>query len=120
MSILTNNVRAGELRCVADIYGPAVNADGKPLRDAMNAIITAPALVVDGLPARVTEQSGNARYSTAQYVDRMSHIVTIRFRPGVLKGMQVRVEGLVLTVKFVLDPQQRHRWLHLLCLQEGL
>ena len=50
----------------------------------------------------------------------MSHIVTIRYRPDILKDMQVHVDNLTLDVKYVLDPELRQRWLHLLCLEAGL
>ena len=88
----------------------------------MNAIVTAARMVpvATGVPARVEPATGQARYATEQYVDRMSHVITVRYLAGVVKGMQVRFGGRTFDIKHALDIEERHRWLHLLCMEVGL
>lgn len=120
MQLLTNNVPAGSLRSVVSLYAAPLDGNGKPKRDALNAIIVSTPELFATVRARLVAQSGSARYATEQYVLRMSHVITIRYRGDVARGMQVRFEGKRYNVQYCLDPEERHRWLHLLCLEEGL
>lgn len=61
--------------------------------------------------------SGSVRYMASQYAENASHVFTMRWQPGIEAGMVVQLEKRTFELQYPLNPQERNRWLHLLCLE---
>jgi len=68
--------------------------------------------------AAVEPLRGDERYRAQQVRAQLSHRVTIRYRPGVRPGMRVVYGGRLLAITAVIDPEERHERLELLCEEE--
>lgn len=65
--------------------------------------------------AAVEPLSGDERYAAQQVQSDLTHRVTIRYRAGVRPQMRVMYAGRVLQIVAVIDREERHRYLELLC-----
>jgi SPP1 family predicted phage head-tail adaptor len=65
--------------------------------------------------ADVYPLKGNERYEAQQVQANLSHRVTIRYRTGVEPSMRLLYGTRTLTIEAVIDPEERHRELILMC-----
>jgi len=65
--------------------------------------------------AAVEPLRGSERYRAQQVQAELSHKVTMRYRAGVKPQMRLLHNGRVLNIEAVIDAEERHRWLELLC-----
>ena len=65
--------------------------------------------------AAIEPLRGNERYTAQQVQSTLSHKVTIRYREGVKPQMRLTYKGRVFEVESVIDVEERHQWLELLC-----
>ena len=65
--------------------------------------------------ADVYPLKGNERYEAQQVQANLSHRVTIRYRAGVEPSMRLQYGTRILTIEAVIDPEERHRELILMC-----
>ncbi len=76
-------------------------------------------LTVAAVWGRVEPLSGNERLRALQLEDSVSHRVTIRYRDGVTARMRVVFGNRVFNIRAVINPEERNRFLELLC-EEGV
>lgn len=65
--------------------------------------------------ATVEPLRGSERYRAQQVQSELTHKVTMRYRPGVKPQMRLLYGDRVLEIEAVIDVEERHRWLELLC-----
>lgn len=65
--------------------------------------------------AAVEPLTGSERWRAEQVQANVSHRVTIRYRPGITTDMRVKFGARVFLITAVIDPEERHRELQLLC-----
>lgn len=65
--------------------------------------------------ARVAPLSGYQRLAAEQLQATVTHTITIRYRDAVYAGMHVKFGTRIFDVKAVIDGEERHRWLALMC-----
>lgn len=65
--------------------------------------------------AAVEPLRGNERYRAQQVQAELTHKVAMRYRVGVKPQMRLLYAGRVLEIEAVIDVEERHRWLELLC-----
>jgi len=65
--------------------------------------------------AAVEPLRGTERYRAQQVQAELSHKVTIRYRPGIKPDMRLKYGDRILEIEAVIDVEERHRWLELLC-----
>ena len=58
---------------------------------------------------------GNERYTAQQVQAELTHKVTIRYKPGIKPDMRLKYGDRILEIEAVIDVEERHRWLELLC-----
>lgn len=69
--------------------------------------------------AGVEPLSGRERFAAEQVQSQVDARIVIRYRAGVTAAMRVRFGAVIYSIEAVINPEQRHRELHLLC-SEGL
>jgi SPP1 family predicted phage head-tail adaptor len=69
----------------------------------------------DGVWAAVVPLSGSERVAAMQSAATVSHRVELRYLPGLGEGMRVVHETRAFNIRAVLDIDERHREIHLLC-----
>jgi len=65
--------------------------------------------------ASVEPLRGQERYLAQQTLQEVTHKVTMRYREGVSTRMRIFFGGRLFTIKAILDPEERHKWLEILC-----
>lgn len=65
--------------------------------------------------AAIEPLRGNERYTAQQVQSELSHKVTIRYRAGIKPQMRILYGNRVFDIEAVIDVDERHRWLELLC-----
>lgn len=65
--------------------------------------------------AAVKPMRGNERYEAQQVQSTLTHKVTIRYRAGIKPQMRLLYGNRVFNIEAVIDIEERHRWLELLC-----
>lgn len=65
--------------------------------------------------ADVYPLKGQERYDAQQVKANLSHRVTIRYRAGVEPSMRLQYGARTLNIEAVIDPEERHRELILMC-----
>lgn len=65
--------------------------------------------------AAVEPLRGSERYRAQQVQAELGHKVTMRYRAGIKPQMRLLYNGRVLEVEAVIDVEEHHRWLELLC-----
>lgn len=71
--------------------------------------------VVANVYADVYPLKGQERYDAQQIQATQSHRVTIRYRAGITPDMRVKYGARILRIDAVIDPEERHRELILMC-----
>ncbi len=61
--------------------------------------------------AKVDTPSTGDYFNAMQMEQRVTHIVTVRWTPGISADMRIAMDGRYLTIKGVRDPDQRKRYL---------
>lgn len=64
------------------------------------------------------ELSGRELMMAQQVESVVTHRVTLRYRSDVSTASRLVFQGRVLEVVQVIDPEERHRWLDLLCAED--
>lgn len=70
-----------------------------------------------GVPAIVNPLRGNELFAAAQMQDASDHLVTIRYRPGIVREMRVLWRGDPLDIVSVIDVKAARVNLELMCIQ---
>lgn len=70
--------------------------------------------------AQVEPLRGNERYRAQAITAELSHKVTIRYRKNVVPQMRLVIGEQILNIQAVIDPEERHVLLELLCSEEGV
>lgn len=65
--------------------------------------------------AAIEPLRGNERYTAQQVQSELTHKVTIRYRAGIKPQMRILYGNRVFDIEAVIDVDERHRWLELLC-----
>lgn len=65
--------------------------------------------------AAIKPLRGNERYEAQQVQSTLTHKVTIRYREGIKPQMRLTYKGRIFDIESVIDIEERHRWLELLC-----
>ena len=65
--------------------------------------------------AAIKPMRGNERYEAQQVQSTLTHKVTIRYRAGIKPQMRLLYGNRVFNIEAVIDIEERHRWLELLC-----
>jgi SPP1 family predicted phage head-tail adaptor len=109
----SNTFESGKLKEYVTIEKPSTSQDslGKP-----NGWVA----FASNLPAEVQDQSGRETYLAAQrFVDQVSHVVKIRFLPGINGNMRVLWNGRILQIQAVLQPDGKRIEHRLICLESA-
>ena len=70
--------------------------------------------------AAVRPTGGTETVDSGRLAGRVSHVVTMRFRPGVAPAMRLRKNARVFQILAAIDEDERHRWLRCLCEERDL
>lgn len=65
--------------------------------------------------AAIKPLQGNERYEAQQVQSTLTHKVTIRYRVGIKPQMRIMYQGRIFNIESVIDIDEHHRWLELLC-----
>lgn len=65
--------------------------------------------------AAVEPLRGSERYRAQQVQSELAYKVTMRYRAGIKPQMRLVYGGRVLEIEAVIDVEELHRWLELLC-----
>lgn len=65
--------------------------------------------------AAIEPLKGTERYQAQQVQSELTHKVTIRYRAGIKPQMRILYGNRVFDIEAVIDVDERHRWLELLC-----
>jgi SPP1 family predicted phage head-tail adaptor len=103
-----------DLRHRVTLQAHPVNGDGTPQRDSFgqplltwNTIATA--------WAKVEPTSGSETVEGEAVMAQTSYIVTVRYRPGITPKMRLVYAGKPLEIQSVIDVEERHFWLEMVC-----
>ncbi len=101
-------MQAGKLRYLVTVQQPTdtPNSFGEP-------VITWAALV--RTHASIEPLSGRELWNAQQVQAQVTHRVRLRYYPGVMAKMRVSYGSRYLNIESVIDPEERHRELELLC-----
>ncbi len=101
-------------RLVLQARNPIADGGGGQGGDPWAAPVT-----VAAVWGRLEPLSGNERLHAMQLESRVSHRITIRYRPGVTAGMRLVLGTRHFNIRTVMDVEERRRRLQLLC-EEGV
>lgn len=65
--------------------------------------------------AAIKPLRGNERYTAQQVQSELSHKITIRYQAGIKPQMKLLYKGRTFEIESVIDIEERHQWLELLC-----
>lgn len=65
--------------------------------------------------AAIKPMRGNERYEAQQVQSTLTHKVIMRYRAGIKPQMRILYGNRVFEIEAVIDVDERHRWLELLC-----
>lgn len=105
-------MRAGELRHVISIQDLDPNGDDFGGLSVRTDFAT-------NVRAKITALQGRELYRAQQVVAEVTHEVEIRYIPGVKAKMTVLFNGRRFEIQAVLNPTERTKELHLLCLERN-
>jgi len=91
---------------------------GSPERDAFG-VLNASWVELDTVWAGVEPLSGREYWAQQQVQSEITVRIRIRYRSDVLAGMRVTYSGRIYTIKNIIDPQEYHQELQLMC-SEGV
>lgn len=67
--------------------------------------------------AHVEPLSGRELFQAQQVNDQLSHRITMRYYPGVKSTMRVKFGARILLIESVIDVDEHHREIQLMCLE---
>jgi SPP1 family predicted phage head-tail adaptor len=102
-------MKAGQLRKRIDIEQQALTADGG------GGDTESWSALASGIYADVEPLSGRELFQAQQVNDELSHRVTIRYYPGVTSKMRVKYGARVLLIESIIDLEEKHRQVQLMC-----
>lgn len=100
-------MEAGELRHRITLLNPADELDGTGQPASYSDWAT--------VWAAVNPLSGRDLFAAQQLQSEVTHRVKIRYRAGVNSAMRVRFGTRIFEIDSVIDPEERHEELHLMC-----
>jgi len=115
---LASSIRAGEYRKRITIQDPSGSPSTDP-NDA-GAVVSAPSIVTRAW-AKISATKGREYQLGLQVVGEASHVVEMRYQPGITPQMQVVYvddrtnNSRTLDINSVVDPEERHINLYLFC-----
>lgn len=103
----------GRMRQVIQIQAPS------PTRDAGGGISSEGwATIADGTrPAEILPMSGTKQYQSQQLQELITHKINIRYLAAVTDQCRVVYGSRIFQITSVIDWQERHRWMSLMCLE---
>lgn len=107
--MFSSKILAGKLRHKIDIVKPTNSQDDTGGTSLANNTIFA------NCWASINALSGQEGFAASEFVSTSSHMVTIRYRPGVTTAMQVWFKGRTFQIVAVLNPDEKTKTLILLC-----
>jgi SPP1 family predicted phage head-tail adaptor len=107
-------VRAGKLRHLVTIQQKVA---GSPDQTAEGAPDSDWSAVASNVWAVVEPLSGRELFAAQQFASEVTTRIRIRYRSGITAAMRVVFESRNYNVRYVMDPDERHKELHLLCTQ---
>lgn len=69
--------------------------------------------------ARIEPLKGSEQLRAMQLEDKISHLITIRYRAGIIPKMRIKFGTRLFNIRFVRNPEERNRFLELTC-EEGV
>lgn len=65
--------------------------------------------------AAVRPIRGRELWAAEQAQSLITYRILLRWRPGISVGMRVMLEGRSFSIRYVIDVEERHHWLQLMC-----
>lgn len=103
-------MNAGTLNKQITIQSPSTTQDdyGQPTTDWTDLMTTW---------ASIRAATSKEVYAASGFTSQLSHIITIRWRPGVQANQRIAYRGRVFEIQTVADPDESRVELNLLCLE---
>lgn len=109
--MISSSFRAGELIHIVNIEEPNASQDALGRSDGWTTFVA-------NVPCKVDDVGGRETYLAAQrFVDQVSHVVRMRYLPGLREMMRVNWEGRLLVIQAVLQPDGKLVEHQLICLE---
>lgn len=70
-----------------------------------------------GIAANVTDMSGKEFIAGQEITNAVTTTIVIRYRVGVTGAMRVVARGVIYNIQAVLEPENKRREMHLMCLR---
>jgi len=105
-------MNAGKLRHVITIQSLSATADDL-------GGLTSRTVFADNVRASVAALQGRELYKAQQVVAEVTHMIDIRWMAGVQAKMTILFNGRLFEIVAVLNPDERTKELHLLCLERN-
>lgn len=104
-------MEAGKLRNIVSILRPPADERGGPTQDVSEWE------TVKVLRASVRPIRGRELWEAEQAQSLIDHRIVIRYEPAVKAHMRVRLgtENRVFEILYVIDPEEAHHWMQLMC-----
>jgi SPP1 family predicted phage head-tail adaptor len=101
---------AGELNRKITIRAPSESQDeyGQPAVSWVDVLTTW---------ASIRAATSKEVYAASGFASQLSHVVTIRWRPGILAKQRILYRGRIFEIQAVSDPDESRINLNLLCLE---
>ena len=72
-------------------------------------------VLLNDIWAAVEPLNGRELFAAQEHHGEVTTRIRIRYRTGITDKMRVAFDGTYYDIKYILDPEMRHRELHLLC-----
>ena len=105
-------IKIGDLRQRVTIESAVVSSDGYGGRPKSWVPVAT-------VWAKVEPLRGREYFEAHQIKTEVTHRVIIRYRPDVTPQMRIKVGSRYLMIESVIDIEERHRFLELICREEG-
>lgn len=107
---------AGKLRHKVDIEHQSA---GSPQQFGTGEPDVAWIVFLNDIWAAVEPLSGRELFAAQEFHSEVTTRIRLRYRDGITAAMRVAFESRHYNILYIIDPEERHRELHLLC-SEGL
>jgi SPP1 family predicted phage head-tail adaptor len=81
---------------------------------------TTPWVTLKEVWASIQPTIGSEFFGADVRLSEATHVIGMRYRSGITTKMRVTRNGRIFDIKFVKDPDERHRELQLLCTERGV
>lgn len=108
-------MEAGKLRSIIRILKAPADERGAPTQDVSRWV------EVRTVRASVRPIRGRELWEAEQAQSIIDHRIIIRYDSAVRPSMRVQFEGRTFEILYVIDPEEQHRWMQLMCreLEDG-